>query len=161
MIFFFSAEDPEVDVFITYSRKNEKFVLDKLLPLLSRHNINYTIDFIDFEPGVPWMENLMDCICKSSKILIVMSSHYLASMNCKKELQQALYNKGMSSIILLRIDSVSVDGFPKAIRHRTFIDYADSVLERHTWQSRVVKALERNNGSYSRSVSQESKTVFL
>ena len=146
-----------MDVFITYSRKNENFVLEELLPLLDIYGINFTIDFIDFEPGVPWMDNLMECIFNSTKILIVMSSHYLASMNCKKELQQALYNKGTSSIILLRIDSVSVKEFPKALRNRTFIDYADSVLERHTWKSRVIKALERNNEIYSRSVSLESK----
>ena len=154
--------DAEKNVFITYSRKDEKFVLESLLPLLDRNSINYTIDFVDFEPGLPWMDNLMECICNSSKILIVMSSHYLASINCQKELQQALYNKGMSSLILLRIDSVSVGAFPKALRHRTFIDYADSVLERHTWKPRLIKALERDdNAAYSRSVSRESENTIL
>ena len=108
--------DPEVDVFITYSRKNEEFVMEELQPLLDDNGIRYKIDYIDFKVGVPWMDNLVDCISKSKRVLIVMSSDYLASMNCRKELREALNVNKLSSLIVLRVDSVSKEDFPKPIR---------------------------------------------
>ena len=41
-----------------------------------------------------------------------MSSDYLESMNCRKELREALNVNKLSSLIVLRVDSVSKEDFP-------------------------------------------------
>ena len=136
--------------------------MEELQPLLDDNGIRYKIDYIDFKVGVPWMDNLVDCISKSKRVLIVMSSDYLASMNCRKELREALNVNKLSSLIVLRMDSVSKEDFPKPIRDRTFIDYS-SELERKFWKDRVVKALERKSSQigeyFNSSISRESQNA--
>ena len=129
------------DLFISYSRQDGEFLTQTLLPLLARHSIKYCIDYKDWIPGRPWHENLVQCICNSRKVLILASSSSVSSDNCKAELEQALY-WASSNIIILRIDCFSIDLLPRSVASKTFIDYADSVLERRTWQTRLIKVLK-------------------
>ena len=43
--------------------------MEELQPLLDDNGIRYKIDYIAFKVGVPWIENLVDCIYKSNRVL--------------------------------------------------------------------------------------------
>ena len=43
--------------------------MEELQPRLDDNGIRYKIDYIAFKVGVPWIENLVDCIYKSNRVL--------------------------------------------------------------------------------------------
>ncbi|EDO37427.1 predicted protein, partial [Nematostella vectensis] len=114
------------DVFITYSGKDYRWVRDELIPVLEANDIRYSIHCRDFEIGKAILDNMAEFIYKSRKIIAVMSTNYMSSRFCRGELEMALYRStemSDTSLILIRIDSVSKRKLPKSIRNRTFLDY--------------------------------------
>ena len=70
---------------------------------------------------------------------------------CNHELAQALYKQAKendNSIIVIRKDDVAYDKLPEALTERSFIDYSNTV-ERKTWVSKLVKALESSSNEES------------
>ena len=127
---------------MSYSRANYKWVNDNLLRLMDHNGISYLIDYKDFEPGLPWLETLVDCIRRSHNVLIIMSREYMSRSNCLAELQQAMYwAREGRTLIVLRINDINKEALPCPLRNRTFIDYADRI-ERQTWKRRLVRVLK-------------------
>lgn len=66
-------------------------------------------------------------------------------------MEQALYKQAKendNSIIVIRKDDVTYDKLPVVLRERSFIDYSNTV-ERKTWVSKLVKALESSTNEES------------
>ncbi|MBE0683305.1 MAG: toll/interleukin-1 receptor domain-containing protein [Anaerolineales bacterium] len=67
------------DVFISYSHKDEEWVVDTLLSALENAGLKVCIDFRDFVPGKPSRHNMRDA-CKESKYtVLVMTPAWMAS----------------------------------------------------------------------------------
>jgi tetratricopeptide (TPR) repeat protein len=67
------------DVFISYSHKDEEWVVDTLLSALENAGLKACIDFRDFVPGKPSRHNMRDA-CKESKYtVLVMTPAWMAS----------------------------------------------------------------------------------
>ena len=73
------ADDFKYDVFISYSHKDEEWVVDTLLSALENADLKVCIDFRDFVPGKPSRHNMRDA-CKESKYtVLVMTPAWMAS----------------------------------------------------------------------------------
>jgi tetratricopeptide (TPR) repeat protein len=73
------ADDFKYDVFISYSHKDEIWVVDTLLTTLENAGLKVCIDFRDFVPGKPSRHNMRDA-CKDSKYtVLVMTPAWMAS----------------------------------------------------------------------------------
>ena len=73
------ADDFKYDVFISYSHKDEEWVVDTLLSALENAGLKVCIDFRDFIPGKPSRHNMRDA-CKQSKYtVLVMTPAWMAS----------------------------------------------------------------------------------
>ncbi len=73
------ADDFKYDVFISYSHRDEKWVVDTLLLELENAGLKVCIDFRDFIPGKPSRHNMRDA-CKESKYtVLVMTPAWMAS----------------------------------------------------------------------------------
>ena len=73
------ADDFKYDVFISYSHKDEEWVVDTLLSALENAGLKVCIDFRDFIPGKPSRHNMRDA-CKESKYtVLVMTPAWMAS----------------------------------------------------------------------------------
>ena len=73
------ADDFKYDVFISYSHKDEEWVVDTLLSALENAGLKVCIDFRDFVPGKPSRHNMRDA-CKESKYtVLVMTPAWMAS----------------------------------------------------------------------------------
>ncbi len=71
--------DFKYDVFISYSHKDEEWVVDTLLSALENAGLKVCIDFRDFVPGKPSRHNMRDA-CKESKYtVLVMTPAWMAS----------------------------------------------------------------------------------
>ena len=138
------GKDFEYDVFITYSRKDFTWVNEELLPLLNSNQIKYCVDHLHFKLGKVFLESMVEGVYKSRKVMAVWSKNYATSKYCKQELDYALqrsFDRSDSAVIVIRIDPTDKKQLPKALRARTFLDYADRV-EREGWEKRLIKHLK-------------------
>jgi tetratricopeptide (TPR) repeat protein len=67
------------DVFISYSHKDEKWVVDILLSALESTGLKVCIDFRDFKPGKPSRHNMRDACKESAFTVLVMTPAWMAS----------------------------------------------------------------------------------
>lgn len=69
----------QFDVFISYSSKDEDWVIKALLPRLEQADIKVCIDFRDFTPGTPALHNMREASKHSRRTLLVMTPDWVAS----------------------------------------------------------------------------------
>src|SRR6266542_2673196 len=67
------------DVFISYSHKDEEWVVNILLPALEAAGLKVCIDFRDFVPGKPSRHNMRDACKESAYTVLVMTPAWMAS----------------------------------------------------------------------------------
>ena len=125
--------------------------MDKeLLPLFSHNQVKYCVDFLHFELGKAFLQNMVQSIYKSRKVLAVWSANFNKSKYCKQELDYALqrsFEKSDTSVIVIRIDCTDPTRLPKPLQTKTFLDYSDSA-ERKGWETRLIRHLDpKANGS--------------
>ncbi len=72
-------EEYRYDVFISYSRRDRKKVIELLLVRLERLGIRVCIDCRDFEPGAPSITEMERAVKQSRKTLLAFSKNYLNS----------------------------------------------------------------------------------
>jgi tetratricopeptide (TPR) repeat protein len=71
--------DFKYDVFISYSHKDEEWVVNTLLPSLEDAGLRVCIDFRDFVPGKPSRANMRDACKESAYTVLVMTPAWVAS----------------------------------------------------------------------------------
>lgn len=140
------------DAFIIFNHKDQEWVDSKLLQLLEvRHDFKCCVHYRDFEVGIPFVENMHKNIQVSRKVIAVVSKSFFTSEFCSFELHQAIYKQvkeNDDSILVIRRDDVSIDKLPVPLKERSFIDYSNKV-ERKTWRTKLIKALESNRNDKS------------
>lgn len=124
----------------------------KLLRILENtYGFKCCVHYRDFEVGACFLNNISNSLEVSHKVIAVVSKNFFTSSWCNHELAEALYKQTKendNSIIVIRKDDVTYDKLPVALRERSFIDYSNTV-ERKTWASKLVKALESNSNEES------------
>ena len=138
------ARDFEYDVFLLYSRKDFPWVDNELLPLFKHYQVKYCVDFLHFELGKAFLQNMVESIYKSRKVLAVWSANFYKSKYCKQELDYALqrsFEESDTAVIVIRIDWTDPRRLPEPLRTKTFLDYSDSA-ERKGWEKRLIQHLK-------------------
>jgi hypothetical protein len=69
----------DYDVFISYSHKDEDWVVKELLPRLEGAGAKVCIDFRDFTPGKAALHNMRDAVERSARTLLVVTPNWVAS----------------------------------------------------------------------------------
>ena len=69
----------DYDVFISYSHKDEDWVVETLLPRLEGAGLRVCIDFRDFEPGKAALHNMRDAVKRSRRSVFVLTENWVAS----------------------------------------------------------------------------------
>ena len=132
------------DVFIIFNNKDQSWVDETLLPILEVENgLKCCVHYRDFEPGRPFVQNMTDSVQNSRNTIAVVSENFFNSEYCQFELEQAIYKHvtdGYSRAIVVRIDDVSKDKLPDALKNRSFVDYSN-LIERKTWHFKLIKVL--------------------
>lgn len=97
------------DVFVSYSRRDRVFVLERLLPALLERDKDVWIDAEDIPPAADWRETVLDGIAKSSAFVFVLSPDSLASEVCREELARALeVNKRLVPVLCRDVAAAEV-----------------------------------------------------
>ena len=136
--------DFKYDVFVTYSKKDSSWVDSELLRLLHESHVNYCVHHVHFEIGKGVVENIVESVYQSRKVLAVWSRSYASSKYCMQELDYAVqrsFQNSDCSVIVIRLEKTDRKQLPKSLRTKTFLDYSDSV-ERKGWEKRLIKHLK-------------------
>ncbi|XP_063404993.1 uncharacterized protein LOC134688304 [Mytilus trossulus] len=126
-----SSEGFVYDFFVSHSHKDADWVLSRLVADLESAFTEDDVVFRgciadrDFEPGKFIFENIENALRKSSKILLVMTKHFVSSYWCQFETNQALlesmeYRK--DCIIPLCLEECDI---PDKLRQITYADFTN------------------------------------
>jgi len=138
-----AAESPRhpdrPDVFVSYAREDEQFVLTRLVASLEAREKSVWIDRKDIPPAADWRERIERGIEAARAFVFVLSPDSLISDQCGQELRQAITaNKRLVPVVYRDVDPADV---PDQLNRPNWIrltddDGYDAQLER------LVKALE-------------------
>ena len=132
---------------------------DKLLPFLEeKHLLTCCVDYRDFVPGKPFLDNMADSVRNSYKVVALFSNNSVNSIYFPYELGLAidrLVEKRDRSLIVIRIDNVDSGRLPSAeLQRRTFVDYYD-IHQRPFWKQRLLKFLDLPEVSRTNSTTED------
>ncbi|KAF4529218.1 hypothetical protein B566_EDAN017535 [Ephemera danica] len=122
----------EFDAFVSYCAGNRSWVMDKLLPNLEPPLGQYSLCFHerDFQLGKFIMDNIVENIEKSRRVIFVLSNNFLESEWCKWELRMAthrIFESKNDFLILLTLEELKQNLVPLSLRvllaTRTYLEW--------------------------------------
>ncbi|XP_048049574.1 toll-like receptor 13 [Megalobrama amblycephala] len=123
------------DVFVSYSTKDEHWVMEELLPNLERRGppfLRLCLHSRDFHLGEDIVENITDSIYASRQTLCLISRNYLSSNWCSLEMQLATYRLQVEHrdiLILVFLEMIpsrwlsSHHRLARLVKTRTYLDW--------------------------------------
>ncbi|XP_051997870.1 toll-like receptor 13 [Xyrauchen texanus] len=123
------------DVFVSYSCKDEHWVINELLPNLEQRGppfLRVCLHSRDFRLGQDIVENITDCIYASRRTLCLVSHNYLRSNWCSLEMQLATYRLQvehrdiLNLVFLEKIPSRLLSShhrLARLVKSRTYLDW--------------------------------------
>uniref|UniRef100_A0A673HFK8 TIR domain-containing protein n=1 Tax=Sinocyclocheilus rhinocerous TaxID=307959 RepID=A0A673HFK8_9TELE len=123
------------DVFVSYSGKDEHWVMEELLPNLEQRGppfLRLCLHSRDFQLGQDIVENITDSIYASRRTLCLISRNYLGSNWCSLEMQLATYRLQVEHrdiLILVFIEMIpsrllsSHHRLARLVKTRTYLDW--------------------------------------
>ncbi|KAF4522338.1 hypothetical protein B566_EDAN011058 [Ephemera danica] len=124
---------PEFDAFISYCKTDRDWVVNQLLPILEPPvgKYNLCLHERDFRLGNFIMDNIVENIEKSRRVIFVLSNNFLKSEWCKWELRMAthrIFERSNSDfLILLMLENLQRDLVPLSLRvlltTRTYLEW--------------------------------------
>ncbi|KAM4677295.1 uncharacterized protein O3C94_009465 isoform 1-T3 [Discoglossus pictus] len=142
----------QYDAFISYNSQDEEWVFSQLVPNLEeKYNWKLCLHHRDFEPGKPIVDNVIDSIYNSRKTICIISSHYLKSEWCSKEIQVAsyrLFDEHTDVLILLFLEEIPshklspYHSLRKVINKKTYLIWPKEVNAATIFWHKVNQALQ-------------------
>ncbi|KAK9969310.1 hypothetical protein ABG768_027494 [Culter alburnus] len=123
------------DVFVSYSAKDEHWVMEELLPNIERRGppfLRLCLHSRDFQLGEDIVENITDSIYASRQTLCLVSRNYLSSNWCSLEMQLATYRLQVEHrdiLILVFLEIIpsrwlsSHHRLARLVKTRTYLDW--------------------------------------
>nr|XP_055023076.1 toll-like receptor 13 [Misgurnus anguillicaudatus] len=130
------------DVFISYSSKDERWVMEKLLPNLEQRGppfLRLCLHGRDFQLGKDIVENITDSIYASRRTLCLVSRNFLRSTWCTLEMQLGTYRLQVEQrdiLILVFLEKIPSrllsyhHRLARQIKTRTYLDWPMDI-EKH------------------------------
>lgn len=119
--------------------------VNTILSVLESYGLKCCIHWRDFTPGKPYVENIVDSVQNSFKVIAILSRSSFPSECLTFEIQQTLkrlMHNGDDCLILIALDRDVVSNLPQAIRDRSYIDFTE-IAYRSNWEKRVVEILSK------------------
>ncbi|KTG34625.1 hypothetical protein cypCar_00045965 [Cyprinus carpio] len=123
------------DVFVSYSGKDEHWVMEELLPNLEQRGppfLRLCLHSRDFQLGQDIVENITDSIYASRRTLCLISRNYIGSNWCSLEMQLATYRLQVEHrdiLILVFLEMIpsrllsSHHRLARLVKTRTYLDW--------------------------------------
>uniref|UniRef100_UPI0037E73EE2 toll-like receptor 18 n=1 Tax=Semicossyphus pulcher TaxID=241346 RepID=UPI0037E73EE2 len=159
--------------FISYSHPDADWVRDQLLPCLesNRNPYRLCIHERDFMPGRWIIDNIIDNIENSRKVIFVLSRHFVNSEWCNYELyfaQQRAMGKTFSDVILVVKEPIDPSSLPskycklkKMLSTKTYLEWPQQVSQQAFFWAQLKSVLGKPTMTREGSHSVRSRTFSL
>ncbi|XP_034030271.1 toll-like receptor 18 [Thalassophryne amazonica] len=156
--------------FISYSHSDADWVRDQLLPCLENNRNPYRICIHerDFMPGKWIIDNIIENIESSQKVIFVLSRHFVNSDWCNYELyfaQQRAMGKTFSDVILVVKEPIDPRSLPskycklkKMLSTKTYLEWPQQVNQQAFFWSQLKSVLGKPTPTRGRTASLKSRT---
>lgn len=123
------------DAFISYSNKDEDFVVRQLAPRLEKGDKKFKlcVHYRDFPVGACIAETIVRSVEASKRTILVVSQNFLDSEWCRFEFQtahQQVLNERRNRVILVLLHDINTDKLDNTLkaymRTRTYLKYDDA-----------------------------------
>ena len=133
-----NLKDMDYDAFIAYSRKDERWVLDTLMPHLEAPQCGFhlCIHDRDFVPGVAILENIGTAVEHSCRTILVVSPNFLKSGWCDYEFKMAhsrATDKQANYLIVVVLEDIANKKVNKALKLYLKTNTYVSVKDKWFW----------------------------
>ena len=137
------------DVFVCYNSHDRDWVCKVLQPKLEDENrFRLCLHGRDFELGGPIIEQIIDSIERSRKVLLILSPHFVQSNWCESEMNMALQklvNKGCDLLllaILKPLDGVKITKTLKAqLEKKTYVEWSEDQYGQKLFWKKLILTL--------------------
>lgn len=148
----------QYDAFISYSSKDEAWVMRQLVPNLERPTagaprLRLCLHHRDFRPGTAVLENIEAAIYSSRHTICVVTRHFLSSEWCSIEFQLAslrLLCDGSDVLLLVFLEDIPeyclspYTRLRKIVRRKTYLLWPEKPQEEEAFWVRLIDALRDN-----------------
>lgn len=157
--------------FISYSHFDADWVREQLMPCLesSKPPYNLCIHERDFMPGKWIIDNIIENIESSRKVIFVLSRHFVNSEWCNYELyfaQQRTIGKTFSDVILVVKEPIDPESLPnkycklkKMIHKKTYIEWPQQAKQQAFFWAQLKSVLGKPSLTRERTLSAKSTRV--
>ncbi|XP_068717381.1 uncharacterized protein [Montipora capricornis] len=145
-----APEGYEYAAFIAFSSLDWIW-MRRVLNLLEEHRIRCCVHYRDFQPGIPFVQEMERCVNNSQKVLVIFSQHFLATPFGDFEMRLAIHRsveRRDDCLVIIKIDDVDHNNLPREIIMNNFID-CTSRLERPHWKRRVLNLFRTRSTTHS------------
>jgi hypothetical protein len=126
--------DFKYHVFISYTRLDEAWVEESLLPKLESAGLNVFVEFRDIEPGASRVDEMQRAVVESAKTLVILSPDYLKD-------EWAIFNNVMTKSLdpaarqrrLIPLMKTPCEP-PLYISHLTYVDFTRPERQSIAWK---------------------------
>ena len=130
-------EDRIYDAFVSYSSKDDDFVVRELVPHLEGGpeggaRFRLCVHFRDFPVGASIAESIISAVENSKRVIIILSDNFLSSEWCQYEFQTAhhrLLEEKKNRIIMILLHDIDASLLDNQLRDylktRTYVNYGD------------------------------------
>lgn len=110
-------------MFISYSRGDKRFVVERLLPKLIEQERDVWIDVEDIPPAADWRETVLEAVAQANAFVFVLSPRSLDSARCAEELERAVALK--KRVIPVLCESVDHKEVPSDLERPNWVFLRD------------------------------------
>ncbi|XP_062378195.1 toll-like receptor 13 [Sardina pilchardus] len=137
------------DAFVSYSGRDERWVVEQLLPGLERRGppfLRLCLHSRDFQLGKDVVENITDSLYRSRRTLCLLSRHFLRSNWCSLELRLATYRLQVEHrdvLVLLFLEKIpsrlltAHHRLARLVKTRTYIDWPQDPAQQEAFWERL------------------------
>ncbi|XP_071093063.1 toll-like receptor 3 [Haliotis cracherodii] len=141
----------EYDAFVAYSAADRQWVIRNMLPVLEGYeNLKLCVHDRDFEVGKLIVDNIIDAIETSRKIVIVLSNEFAISDWCLFELnliQRHVLENGQRLLVVVMLEEIDTRHVTKAMRAMlqttTYLMWGEEEYARKAFFDRMKMILRR------------------
>ncbi|XP_062391220.1 toll-like receptor 13 [Sardina pilchardus] len=139
----------QYDAFVSYSGRDERWVVEQLLPGLERRGppfLRLCLHSRDFQLGKDVVENITDSLYRSRRTLCLLSRHFLRSNWCSLELRLATYRLQVEHrdvLVLLFLEKIpsrlltAHHRLARLVKTRTYIDWPQDPAQQEAFWERL------------------------
>ncbi|XP_071092572.1 toll-like receptor 4 [Haliotis cracherodii] len=150
--------DYEYDAFVAYCAPDRTWVIKTLLPVLEgKENLKLCLHDRDFQVGKLIVDNIVDSIQGSRKIIIVLSNEFAQSGWCQFELnliQRHVLENGQRLLVVVMLEEIDTRHVTKAMRAMlqttTYLMWGEEEYARKAFFNRLRMLLHKSTGHQGR-----------